>query len=116
MTNFCLINKTKNVTFYFNRYVGVCSALKVAAGLLFFLDWLLICYRNRKELQQPVQLTIGDVVNSIYTLDQQLTNALDKGNRKQSIVSVDKEFNQEFEHLNGLDSDYNSANDEEELR
>jgi hypothetical protein len=91
----------------------VCSALKVAAGLLFFLDWLLICYRNRKELQQPVQLTIGDVVSSIYTLDQQISNALEYGSRKMSVTSNARDHHK-LEQLNGPDSDYNSANDDDE--
>ena len=52
------------------RYVGVCSGLKVAAGLLFFLDWLLICYRHKKESVKPPALTVGEIVCSIISLDR----------------------------------------------
>lgn len=96
--------------------MGVCSALKVAAGLLFFLDWLLVCYRNRKELSQPVQLTIGEVVSSIYQLDQQLTGAIEFGSRKRSLAGLGERQEDAGDPLNGPDSDYNSANDEEEPR
>lgn len=85
--------------------MGVCSALKVAAGLLFFLDFFLICYRNRIDLQQPVRLTIDEVVNSIYNLDQQINNLV---NEKKND---DLNSNTELHTLNGNhnDSDYNSA-------
>ena len=53
-----------------NRYVGVCSSLKVAAGLLFFLDWLLICWRHKKDLDKPPALTVGEIVSSIISLDR----------------------------------------------
>lgn len=79
----------------------------MAAGLLFFLDFFLICYRNRLDQQQPVRLTIDEVVNSIYNLDQQITNALhrDKKNDDDDLNS-----NTELHTLNGNhDSDYNSA-------
>lgn len=72
----------------------------------------MICYRNQKELQKPVQLTIGDVVSSIYSLDQHISNAL--GNRKLSVASSSARNHHELEQLNGPDSDYNSANDDEE--
>ena len=53
-----------------HRYVGVCSGLKVAAGLLFFLDWLLICWRHKKESDKPPALTVGEIVSSIISLDR----------------------------------------------
>jgi len=107
---FCLIY---NIEHFRLRYVGVCSALKVAAGLLFFLDFFLICYRQRNEMNQPVRLTIDEVVNSIYNLDQQITNA----------INCDKKTNDENTELHALngtnhDSDYNSNNsisDDDEL-
>lgn len=52
------------------RYIGVCSGLKVASGLLFFLDWFLISRRERKELQQPPALTLGEIMSSIISLDR----------------------------------------------
>ena len=79
----------------------------MAAGLLFFLDFFLICYRNRLDQQQPVRLTIDEVVNSIYNLDQQITNAL---NRDKKNDDDDLNSNTELHTLNGNhDSDYNSA-------
>lgn len=93
----------------------MCSALKVAAGLLFFLDFFLICYRNRIDSSNPVRLTIDEVVNSIYTLDQQISNAINCDKKPDDLNS-----NTELHTLNGnhFDSDYNShdsANDEDEL-
>ena len=80
--------------------------MKVCAGLLFFLDFFLICYRNRIDLEKPVRLTINEVVNSIYNLDQQITNAIHCDKKNDDDLS-----NTELHTLNGNhgDSDYNSA-------
>ena len=88
----------------------------MAGGLLFFLDFFLICYRNRIDQQQPVRLTIDEVVNSIYNLDQQIANAINCDKKNDD----DLNSNTELHTLNGNhDSDYNSAdynsvNDENE--
>lgn len=80
------------------RYVGVCSGLKVAAGLLFFLDWLLIYWRYKQDLKAQPALTFGELVSSIISLDQ--------FSKKKDIREDD-----ETQPL-GPDSDYNSANSE----
>lgn len=52
------------------RYIGVCSGLKVASGLLFFLDWMLISWKHKKDIEQPPTLTVGEIVSSIISLDR----------------------------------------------
>lgn len=52
------------------RYIAVCSGLKVAAGLLFFLDWLLITWRHTREVKETPPLTVGEIVSSIISLDR----------------------------------------------
>ncbi len=48
--------------------------LKVTAALLFFLDWLLITYREKRELKRaatlPVTFTAEEIVSSIISLDR----------------------------------------------
>jgi hypothetical protein len=78
--------------------------LKVAAGLLFFLDWLLICWRHKKDLDKPQALSVGEIVSSIISLDR-----LSVFGWNTNI----KEDDEEQQPL-GPDSDYNSANDPDE--
>ncbi|XP_076330345.1 solute carrier organic anion transporter family member 3A1-like [Tachypleus tridentatus] len=52
------------------RYIAICSGLKVTAGLLFFLDWVLISWRHRKELTEGPTMTVGEIVSSIISLDR----------------------------------------------
>lgn len=48
----------------------MCSGLKVASGLLFFLDWMLISWKHKKDIEQPPTLTVGEIVSSIISLDR----------------------------------------------
>ncbi|XP_067138869.1 solute carrier organic anion transporter family member 3A1 [Centruroides vittatus] len=64
---FCLMY---NIEHFRLRYIGVCSGLKVASALLFFLDWLLISWRQKKDIEQPTTLTVGELVSSIVSLDR----------------------------------------------
>ena len=100
---FCLIY---NIEHFRLRYIGTCSALKVAAGLLFFLDWLLISYASKqKKLQSPMEVSVREVISSMASLDNLTAPKLDSiecnGDRIELLEA-------------GLDSDYNSANDGEE--
>ena len=53
----------------FFRYVGVCCGIKVLSVLTFLLDWWLIKRRETSEKKQTA-LTVGEVVNSIISLDK----------------------------------------------
>ncbi|KAI1285077.1 Solute carrier organic anion transporter family member 5A1 [Halotydeus destructor] len=67
---FCLIY---NIEQFRLRYVGLCSSLKVAAALLFFLDWLLVTWRPPKatDLNKPIGTTVvRDFVSSVISLDK----------------------------------------------
>ncbi|GFY69291.1 solute carrier organic anion transporter family member 5A1 [Trichonephila inaurata madagascariensis] len=64
---FCLMY---NIEHFRLKYIGVCSGLKVASGLLFFLDWMLISWKHKKDIEQPPTLTVGEIVSSIISLDR----------------------------------------------
>merc|ERR1719384_2885618 len=51
------------------KYVGVCCGIKVLSVLTFLLDWYLIKRREDVEKKQKT-LTVGEVVNSIISLDK----------------------------------------------
>lgn len=131
---FCLVY---NIEHFRLRYVGVSSALKVAAALLFFFDWLLITWRHKKEkaqastgllkiqgTQQP--LSIIEIVSSIISLDRLSVMGWDYDNRigyfhhdcdDPSAVDGEGHLNRGGEEdlkTIGQDSDYNSANDDQE--
>jgi len=76
----------------------------VAAGLLFFLDWLLICWRHKKDLDKPQGLSVGEIVSSIISLD------------RLSVFGWNTDIKEDDEEQQplGPDSDYNSANDPDE--
>lgn len=75
---FCLVY---NIEQFRLRYIAICSGLKVAAGLLFFLDWLLITWRHKRELKEAPPLTVGEIVSSIVSLDR--LSALGWGDHEQ---------------------------------
>ena len=54
---------------FFYRYVGVCCGIKLMALLIFLLDWWLIRNRQNAEKKEAA-LTVGEVVNSIISLDK----------------------------------------------
>ena len=57
------------VYFFVLRYVGVCCGIKLMALLIFLLDWWLIRNRQNAEKKEAA-LTVGEVVNSIISLDK----------------------------------------------
>ena len=95
----------------FSRYVGVCSALKIAAAILFFFDLLLICYREKKELKgmQLNSFSAQEVISSIISLDRL---SVFGWTGPETITETDEEQQPLGQHLQ--DSDYNSAMDEED--
>lgn len=103
---FCLIY---NIEHFRLRYVGVCSALKVAAGLLFFLDWVLVCWTAKRNKDRPIGLNaVKDLVASVISLDRLSVLGLD-GAHRDGLEEV-----QLLDGSLGPDSDYNSANGEED--
>ena len=51
------------------KYVGVCCGIKVLSVIIFLLDWWLIRRRQNSE-KKNAALTVGEVVNSIISLDK----------------------------------------------
>ncbi|RWS28882.1 solute carrier organic anion transporter family member 5A1-like protein, partial [Leptotrombidium deliense] len=103
---FCLMY---NIEHFRLRYVGVCSGLKVAAGLLFFLDWLLICWSKKRCLKQTKLVRLEEFMSSVISLDQ-LSNF--------GHSSAHKKNDDELLPLGEAspDSDYNSANDPDDVQ
>lgn len=107
---FCLIY---NIEHFRLRYIGVCSGLKVAAGLLFFLDWILVCYNSRasrKISDKPLDVGVQQIVRSIVSLDK--VSVLD-GAGVGGGVHGDGDGLELMEA--GPDSDYNSAADPDDI-
>lgn len=98
--------------------MGVCSSLKVAAGLLFFLDWLLICYREKRQLRKKALkvFTADELVSSIISLDRlSVFGTLGGGTGGWGAPETIAEIDEEQQPLGALpDSDYNSTMDEED--
>ena len=98
-----------NIEHFRLRYVGVCSALKVAAALLFFLDWVLVSWSPTKDAKEkPIGLAVGDIVSSIISLDRLSTLGYDR----RSVQHM--ELIESGSGSGSPDSDYNSAADEDE--
>ena len=105
-----------------NRYVGVCSAFKITAAILFFFDLLLICYREKKELKKLQMKTGGfttdEVISSIISLDRLSVFGWAVGPK--TIAEADEEqqplggINQQHQQQLMQDSDYNSAIDDDD--
>lgn len=93
-----------------NRYVGVCSAFKITAAILFFFDLLLICYREKKETKQlhMKTFTAEEVISSIISLDRL---SVFGWMSPATIVEADEEQQPLGQQQ---DSDYNSAIEEDE--
>ena len=109
--------------------MGVCSLLKVAAGLLFFLDWLLICYQERKETRQSKAkleaFSANEVMSSIISLDRLSVfgwgpETIAEGEEEMQPLSKRNDTamtpGSSGSNLGAGDSDYNSAifDDEDE--
>lgn len=82
---FCLVY---NIEQFRLRYIAVCSGLKVAAGLLFFLDWLLITWRHKRELKEAPPLTVGEIVSSIISLDRLSALGWGDAEQKEDILPL----------------------------
>lgn len=92
--------------------MGVCSAFKITAAILFFFDLLLICYREKKELKglrRPTTFSAEEVISSIISLDRL---SVFGWTGPETITETDEEQQPLGQHLQ--DSDYNSAIDETE--
>lgn len=50
------------------KYVGLCASIKIVALAIFMIDWWLV--RRRKSLEKLPQITTGDLVGSIISLDK----------------------------------------------
>ncbi|XP_013791882.1 solute carrier organic anion transporter family member 5A1-like, partial [Limulus polyphemus] len=66
-SGFCLMHDIEQFRL---RYIGVCTGLKVVSGCLFFLDWVLISWKQRKDIEQPVAMTLGELVSSVMSMDR----------------------------------------------
>ncbi|XP_022253104.1 solute carrier organic anion transporter family member 5A1-like [Limulus polyphemus] len=66
-SGFCLMHDIEQFRL---RYIGMCTGLKVVAGCLFFLDWVLISWKQRKDIEHPVAMTLGELVSSVISLDR----------------------------------------------
>lgn len=66
-SGFCLMHDIEQFRL---RYIGVCTGLKVVSGCLFFLDWVLISWKQRKDIEQPVAMTLGELVSSVLSMDR----------------------------------------------
>ncbi|CAN7988920.1 unnamed protein product [Ixodes hexagonus] len=82
---FCLVY---NIEQFRLRYIAVCSGLKVAAGLLFFLDWLLITWRHKRELKEAPPLTVGEIVSSIVSLDRLSALGWGDADQKEDVLPL----------------------------
>ncbi|KAF7493582.1 Solute carrier organic anion transporter family member 3A1 [Sarcoptes scabiei] len=104
---FCLLY---NIEQFRLRYVGVCSAFKITAAILFFFDLLLICYREKKETKQlhMKTFTAEEVISSIISLDRL---SVFGWMSPATIVEADEEQQPLGQQQ---DSDYNSAIEEDE--
>lgn len=61
----CLIYDIEQFRF---KYIGLCALIKVAALLIFIVDWWLVKRRRQLEKMQP--MSVNDVVGSIISLDK----------------------------------------------
>uniref|UniRef100_A0A4D5RVN2 Putative organic anion transporter n=2 Tax=Ixodes scapularis TaxID=6945 RepID=A0A4D5RVN2_IXOSC len=82
---FCLVY---NIEQFRLKYIAVCSGLKVAAGLLFFLDWLLITWRHKRELKEAPPLTVGEIVSSIVSLDRLSSLGWGDAEQKEDVLPL----------------------------
>ncbi|KAL1441474.1 hypothetical protein MTO96_008446 [Rhipicephalus appendiculatus] len=82
---FCLVYDIEQFRL---RYIAVCSGLKVAAGLLFFLDWLLITWRHKRELKEAPPMTVGEIVSSIISLDRLSALGWGEDEQKEDVLPL----------------------------
>lgn len=48
----------------------MCCGIKVLSVIIFLVDWWLIRHRTRREKKDQKALTVGEVMNSIISLDK----------------------------------------------
>ncbi|KAK3878540.1 hypothetical protein Pcinc_016839 [Petrolisthes cinctipes] len=63
----CLIYDIEAFRF---RYVGICTAVKIISALIFVLDWLLIRWKYKLDMEGT--MTVGDIVNSLMSMDKEM--------------------------------------------
>ena len=99
----------------------MCSALKVAAALLFFLDWILVSYNTSKNEEAAGHSPSSRRRRRVCSLASRVRGVCSQ--QRASLISLDKVPHVDH-HDNtngrqadllepGLDSDYNSAADVE---
>ncbi|CAG0883537.1 unnamed protein product [Darwinula stevensoni] len=59
------------------KYIGICAGIKVASMLVFLCDWLLV--RRQYKLDMGGSMTVGEIVNSIVSLDKGLEEMAEDG-------------------------------------
>ncbi|XP_043213019.1 solute carrier organic anion transporter family member 5A1-like isoform X2 [Amphibalanus amphitrite] len=50
------------------KYVGICAGLKVLSLIIFLLDWFMIRWKYKLDMNHT--MTVGDIVNSIISVDR----------------------------------------------
>jgi len=50
------------------KYVGICAGLKLFSVLIFILDWFMIRWKYKLDMDHT--MTVGDIVNSIISVDR----------------------------------------------
>ncbi|XP_037079695.1 solute carrier organic anion transporter family member 5A1-like isoform X2 [Pollicipes pollicipes] len=50
------------------KYVGICAGLKVFSAIIFLLDWFMIRWKYKLDMDHT--MTVGDIVNSIISVDR----------------------------------------------
>lgn len=51
-----------------SRYVGICTAIKIISAAIFVFDWLLIRWKYKLDMEGT--MTVGDIVNSLMSVDK----------------------------------------------
>lgn len=68
----CLIYDIEAFRF---RYVGICTAIKIISAAIFVFDWLLIRWKYKLDMEGT--MTVGDIVNSLMSVDKDEDEPLD---------------------------------------
>ncbi|XP_069178837.1 solute carrier organic anion transporter family member 3A1 [Procambarus clarkii] len=69
----CLIYDIEQFRF---RYVGICTAIKIISAAIFVFDWLLIRWKYKLDMEGT--MTVGDIVNSLMSVDKDVDEPLDE--------------------------------------
>ena len=63
----------------------MCCGIKVLSVIIFLVDWWLIMRRQNSEKKQKQALTVGEVVNSIISLDKRKELKITRKNSELTI-------------------------------